>query len=382
MTDDALPKRTVEQLDRMADALDAFDALLLRLGLQGLQRVSKASADELLALEQTAHSAGLITLSRTVNALSTQITRALDRDPLFEMGAFRSTINRLWLLVRRTRARLAEGALPDDMLGLIGQARRSFALLDAPLDLQALGATGWVSDTGFVGVTIHFSAVDSNEVLQVSSARPTMYFGDDPQRLMRMPVNDELDLEVSALAHGAWRFTKAKKSSDGRLSLHRELELTPSAWRGGHAYDAFAAADWTALVERLRRAEVQPIGGDGPPLVYIEPAAVDPVRTDTKRGQATAEARDRHGAPLDVHVPLRRENNLLVDNLERIFGPGKGGRAPRPDGLFGRLSVADDRLRLMPWTAVYAEPIQLAARRGGTRHTVHLSLESLEGARR
>lgn len=386
-TDDAIPhdtdgmaKRLVDQLGRMADAFDAIDELLHRLGVQGLQRMSAASADELAALGQTAHNAGLYAIERELTRLSTLVQRALGRDPLFEMAAYQATINRVWLINRRARARFAEGTLPEDMSDLIGVARRSYTPIDEPLELQALGADGWVSDTGFLGLTIHYAAADGR-LFQAVAARPTMHFGTDPTRMLYWPAHDALEQTLGDLSHGAWRFDGAKASADARLSLHQDLRIRPAPYVGGRAYAALHAADWRAVVERLRAADVHPVGGGEAPLVYVEPAAVGPVEADVKRGRARAVARDEAGAQLDIEVPLRRENNLLVDNLERMYGPRRGEAAPPCDGLLGRVRVADDRVLLAPISGVWSRPLKLSRRGRPAHHTVHLSLESLEGAR-
>lgn len=372
----ALPKRKRDQIERMAEAFDAIDALLHRLGLQGLQRMSRASADELGALGQTAHNAGLITIERELNRLTTLLTRALERDPLFDMHDWQATQSRIWMLARRARARFEAGALPDDMLGLIGVARRSYAPVDGPLELQALGADGWVSDTGFVGVTVHYAAEDG-ALYQAVNARPTLHFGDDPVRLLRWPAHDALDESLGELSHGAWRFEGARVSLDRRLSIHKDLRVHPAPYVGGRAYGAVHAPDWRAALERLRRT---PVGQ--PTLVYLEPTAMSVVETDHTRNRARAVARDAHGARLHVEAALRAENNLLIDNLERMYGPRRDGAAPRCDGLFGRLDLTGDGLRLSPITGVWVQPLKLARRRRPAHHTVHLSLESLEGARR
>lgn len=378
---DGLPKRTVDALGRMADAFDAIDDWLHRMGLQGLQRTSRASVDALGALAQTAHNAGLVSIERELNRLGTLVERALNRDPLFEMQAWQATVNRIWLVNRRARARFEAGELPDDMRDLIGVARRSYAPADGPLDLQALGADGWVSDTGFVGVTVHYMAADGIRYEAVS-ARPTMHFGADPVRLLRWPAHDALEQTLGELSHGAWRFEGARVSADRRLSIHKALTVHAAPYVGGRAYDGLRAADWRAALNRLRDAA--PVGDRGAAWVYVEPASVGPVETDHTRGRARAVAVDGVGARLFVEVALRRESNLLIDNLERMYGPRAGdtGAAPPCDGLFGRLDLAEDGLRLAPITGVWARPLKLARRRRPAHHTVHLSLESLEGARR
>lgn len=374
-----LPKRTVDQLGRMADAFDTIDAWLHGLGLQGLQRISRASLDAVGALSQTAHNAGLVTIERELNRMATLIERALSRDPLFDMQAWQATVNRIWLINRRARARFEAGELPDDMLDLIGVLRRSYAPVDDALELQALGADGWVSDTGFVGVTVHYLGSDG-ALYQAVAARPTMHFGTDPERLLSWPAHDAIEQSLGELSHGAWRFDHARVSADRRLSIHQDLLVHPAPYVGGRAYAPLHAADWRAALERLRTSA--PVGERGAAWVYIEPARVEAVQTDHTRGRARAVAFDGSEARLDIEVALRAENNQLVDNLERMYGPhGEKGAAPRCDGLFGRLDLGERGLRFAPITGVWVNPLKLARRTRPAHHTVHLSLESLEGAR-
>ena len=68
-----LNKAERAKLERMADAFDKIDRLLLRLAQQGLQRMSKSSADELKALEQLAHNAALISIERQIETLGTLV---------------------------------------------------------------------------------------------------------------------------------------------------------------------------------------------------------------------------------------------------------------------------------------------------------------------
>lgn len=383
MTPTELPKRVRDQIDRLDAALPAIDALLLRLGVQGLQRASRSTADELLALKQTAHNAGLITVERQLDALATYVGRYLARDPLFALDDYRGALNRAWLLTRAATRLRGEGRLPADLLDVIGEARRSYEPVEGPLDVQALGAHGWVSDTGFVGVTVHVHA-PGHGVLELSTARPTMHFGDDPARLYHFEAAGDSGLTLRDLAHGAWRLDGARLSRDGRLGLHAGLSIRPTAWLGARAYADLHAADWSTLLERLRAAAAHPVGARDAVLACVEPAALHPLLTDPKRARVRTELPDRRGARLVVQVPLRRENNLLVDNLERIFGSAEGRvrTAPPPQGLFGRVSVAGDEMLFLPLTAIFDAGLRLGGRGGAGRvNEVHLSLESLQGAR-
>lgn len=392
-----LPKRVVDLIARMGDAFDKIDALLLRLGVQGVQRLSRASVDELGALKQTASAAGLIYISRELETLATLTTRYLDRDPTFAMGEFVGAVNRVWLLNRAARVRHAAGELPEAMLELNGRARRSFEILDHPLDVQTLGAFGWVTDSGYVGVTLHCEMTrhaeeaehadgveqgDGTEhgetalsgqaqrraLVQLSVARPTMHFGTDPEMLYGFALNDALTQSPRDMAHGAHQLRQAKLSSDNRLSMYADLQIAPAAYRGGRAYAAYRVTDWRQIVERIRAADASPVKRTDGVLILAQAQSLSAVVQDRTRAIATANLRDARGAVLTVHVPMRTEHNTLIDNLERL------ARSPRPHSLFGRAWIEDDTLRFMPYTAVYAEP-QTIQRFGRRVHTVHLSLE-------
>ncbi len=377
-----LPKRVRDQLERMGRALDAIDALLRRLALQGLQRMSSSSSAELLALSQTAHNAGLVRIERQLEALATHVRRYTQRDPLFSMGDYAGAINQVWLLSRAVRRRREEGTLPAEMLDLVGEARRTYTVVDEPMHLQPLGAWGWHTDSGFIGITVAMWCEGRDDLLQVTNARPAMHFGTDPAALLRMHISETVGRSMRDLAHGAWLFEGAKLSRDGRLSIHRDLRVSEGAYKGGRAYAACDVEDWRQLLDRLRDQERAPVRAptEAPLLAYVRPAFTDLLDVDHKRARAGCTLADARRMPLRLSVPLRGENNLLVDNLERLYGTGVRVGA-EPEGLFGRVSVSGGALVFHPYTAVFPDGITL--RKGGLRrvHEVHLSLESLEKAR-
>lgn len=379
MTEVKLSKAVLDKHARLDKALDRVDALLLRLGQQGLQRMTRSSLTELDAMAQLAHNGALSHIKRQLESLRTLVERYLERDPLFTMAAYQDTLSRVWLLSRKTRALRAEGTLIPDMLDVVGEARRSYTVLDEPLVVQPLGASGWVTDTGFVGVTVHlWSPSRPGEILEASNAKPTRYFGTDPRHLMRQPISDYVTVSTHDLSHGAYTMAHAKMSRDGRLSLHKDMRLTSAAYMGGRAYDRLAVKDWVGLLGRLRESAVHPVRSTASTPVFVEPTGYGEVVVDEKRARATAEVRDAAGATLDLEVPLRQENNFLIDNLERMLRRRKG--LP-PDALFGRAWLAEGRLKLFPWTAIYNQAVVLTEVRTRRVNEVHLTLESLTKVR-
>ncbi len=383
-----LSKRERDTLARMAVAFEKIDRFMLRLGLQGLQRMTASSAEELLALEQTAHNAALITIERQLNVLRTQVMRYVERDPLFNLEQYRNTINRIWLLSGRAR-RLVEGGLhPKDpaLIEVIGETRRSYEEVHEPLVLQPLGASGWVTDSDYVGITIYFY-VDGrpDQIYQASNAKPTAYFGKDPRQLLYNTISDYVQFSIHDMSHGAFEFRRAKLSRDGRLSLHKDLRVKKAPYIGARAYEALSCVDWITLTERLKANEVNPISGGGQQYALITPADYGELIIDEKGARAQAEIIDEKGATLTLEVALRAENNFLIDNLEMLLGRAAVGKTKRqaaqrrlrPDALFGSAWIAGGKLKFFPYTAVYNQAMVLKKRAKQRVNEIHLSLESL-----
>lgn len=374
-----LPKAVRDKLHRMSLAFDKIDRLLLRLGLQGLQRMSTSSAVELQALQQTAHNAALISIERELDKLATHVQRYLDRDPLFTMATYLDTINRIWLLNAKARQLHGEGTLPVEMIDVIGEARRSYDLVAEPITLQPLGASGWVTDTDFVGITIYFYVDGKPDLIyEAASCKPTMYFGNDPRHLMHQSISDYVSHSIYDMAHGAFEFTNAKLSRDGRLSLHKELKVAKAPYIGGRAYEALSVSSWTELLSRLRTQQLHPISGTATSEAFIEPANFGPVVIDEKNARALVELEDEGGGTLSIEIPLRPENNFLVDNLEYMLG--KSGRSKKlvPSAMFGRTWIAEGQLKFFPYTAVYNQAVVITEYGQKRVNEVHLSLESLK----
>lgn len=372
---EGLGKRDRELLERMGGALDRLDDLLYKLGRQGLQRMTSSSAVELQGVSQTAHAAGLIRIERELEALGTYVARYLGRDPLFRMADYVGALNRIWLLVRATRKRFDAGESPEQLVDLIGEARRRYEVVDAPLPVQPVAASGWVTETDFVGITIYLH--HAGELLQASLVRPVMAFGNDPRRLLFQPVSEYLTVSMLDLAHRPFTLHAAKRSHDGRLSLHRDLTLSPAPDLGAAAFAPWFARDWVGVLDRLRDTEVSPIGGAGGAMVYVEPAGWGSWTLDDKRSRARLALHDGSGGTLWAQVRLSPENNLLVDNLAALHNDSR----IRPRGLFGRAYVADGELRLQPFTGVWERPLTLKLRTERQVHQLHLTLEPVDAVR-
>lgn len=370
-----LTKRERDKLQRMDEAFDRLERTLVDVGRQGLQRLSRPVIDQLQGAETVAHNAGLVKVERELAALATQARRYLERDPVFRAAAWLASVNRAWELIRAAREAWGPEVHPDALTPVTGSARRTYGDVGRALELQAVGASGWVTESGFVGITVWLYDTDHGGLFVASTARPVAYFGDDPRRLLYGELSEHHTQSLLDLAHGAWVFHGAKASADRRLSLHQELGIEPGPWLGATAYRDLHAPDWLAVVDRLRDDAVDGVGRD---LVYVEPTDVSRLVIDDKRAVARCRLSDGNGAWMSVHLLVDRPNNPTIDALSRLTGE----RELRPDGWFGRVWVADGELRFHPYTALFHEPMVLELRGRREVHALHLGLEPVGKLRR
>jgi len=371
-------KRTADTLARMVAAVRQLDELLQELGRQGLQRATRSTCTELEAAAQVAHHARLTLVERELLGLRTLVERYLARDPLFRTDQLVDRIGRLSLRIDAVRDRLEAGALPADLVDIVGAPRRTYEPLTQALPIHPLGMTGWLTDSDFVGVTVTCHAPTLGRTVMVSAARPTHYFGSDPSRLAWQPISDGITQSLRELAHGSWNVEGARLSADGRLSLGSDTYLVPAASVGAAAYADYAAADLLEVLGRLASEGADPLAPWQPPWVYLEPAHLGRRTIDDTRSEARVPLVDRRGLGADLVVPLRPERKLRVKCLDALGDPRH-----RPDALVATARLAGDALVLEPITAVFHEPVQLkVGRRTLSTHSVHLDLEDLTQVQR
>ncbi len=376
-TEDAPRKFTASERQKIAllrTALPKMERALNRLGVQGLQRLSPSSLAELSALEKTAHNGGMILIERELARLGTYAKRYLDRDPLFEIKAYMDTLNRVWLHLAMVRRRFESGDLPWEMTDVLGQARRKYEILDAPLGVHPLGASGWVTDTGFVGITVYLlNPDDPTRIYQVSNAKPTAYFGTDPRRLVSQNMSEYCSQSISDFCHSAYILENAKVSNDLRLSMHGGLRVHTAPYLGLAAYKAFEVPRFADLVDQLREVGLNPVAAGASALVFVRSVGHTEVTIDHKHQVATAALVDSEGANLPIRISLRPENNHLIDNLEALLS--KSSKLT-PVAWFGRVSLADGGLVFHPFTAVFSQSLRVRGRASRV-HEFHLSIEYL-----
>ena len=362
------------KLARVDPALDRVEELIRRIAEHGFSRATAATVREIRQASQIAHHARLVRIERELEGLASTVEGYLARDPLGQPRQMMASVNRIWLLARRTRAARIDAEVPADLEPVAGIPRRTYLPVDAEVPVVPIAASGWVTASGFAGVTIELWSPDRG-AMSASMVRPVHLVRSDPRRLLSLSVSQATPTSIRALCHGAWTLGGVKMSSDARVSLSSDLVALPAPIPGRSALDPIAVDSASAILDRLQSRGLDPISGLGSVLAYLEPVSFGEVRIDEVAARAVATVRDRTGARLTVMVPIRADRDVLIDNLSAL---GEGTWSP--DGLVVSARVVAGGLRIDPLTVVFGSPVRLKG--VGRTHLVHLTLEGLAGARR
>jgi hypothetical protein len=349
------------------DTTERVERLLRRVAQAGIRHLSRPVSRELVAFERSAHAAGLVHLERELGALGAEVERCLDRSHQFRASSLVDRLVRLHRRAADARQALAQPPSPADDT-LLGVARRRYEPVAGTLVAQAVAATGFVSDAGFVGVTVTLVTEGGDELL-ATVVRPSDAFGDDPRRLWYQPVSQVTLVTLAELAHGAWRLDDVRRSSDGRLSLHAGLVAMPVPPTPRQALAPYLVPGWREATDRLA-AELDDAAGV---RVCVEGLRPGPCAIDETRGTATVDFTDARGATARMVVPMLPRHDVLLDNLARL-------RAAPPGALLGVLQAGAAGLRFEPLTAWFDAPVRVQHARVGAVQQVHLALEPLQGA--
>lgn len=357
---------------RVPAALEQISGLVRRLANHGLQRTTTTTVQEIRVIAAVAHHARLVRLERELERLAAQIHRYLQRDPSLRVGRVVETANRVWLLISETQRALATARQPADLEPVAGIPRRRYEPVEGSIEVWPAAAAGWVTESGYVGVTVHLWVPQQQRAWLATVVRPDRVVGPDPTRLLSQDVGGQT---LRHLCHGAWILDGVKLSSDLRLSLHAGLSAAPSAAPGGQALEPLLVGGLDGIVDRLRCGALDPVTGIGTARAYLEAPRLGSVQLDETQARARSVVWDVDGRSAPLVVPIRPEHDVLIDNLE-LIGQGRWV----PDGLVLEATLVGSSLSIRPLTAVYHEPVRLP--RVGLTHLVHLTIEPLARAKR
>jgi len=377
-----VPER-IELPENIEPALDKIRDWFNKLFLNGVQRISKDNIEELQALSITAHTIKVARLERDIQSMSKILELYLKKDPTFNFTRLTSTLSRISITAKTINDYKEGKELPLQLIKLltgVKDAKQEFDLMIA----QTLGLSGWMTDSGYVGVTAYLYDLTNKRIITATNARPltslqymnnrrSRYGGYRRSRRSSSNLNSELknivlinelytnsNIKIKDFASSAFQIRNGKISNDypAKLSLGKYLRV--------HKYKAIPWTstrfqnirydDWNEVHVKIQ--EVESEGNTLFPQIFglFKIKAFSPMEHDEVEKLYKFKAYDKSYNSMNVVIPDKGRNQYAIETFKDLFL-----NKTFPSVIFGQARIGSDgNLSLWPISGIWNKGLMLS----------------------
>ena len=350
--DEMLVKKTLTEIKQFLESLVQT----------GLQRVSQATLEWINALVIKSRIAKLINIEKELKKLSSLLIRYFQKSPDLKFHDFLNSLSKTYNYMTLATGLLQDGTHPIlSPVEIFGQARSEY-IPASNRDAFCLGVRGWISETGFVGVTAYFlndNSIDT-KIFTASNIRPMQYMREkSPIALYHMETHASVSFQD--LSQGAFRFQNIKLNQNQNLSFHKALMITPINKQldlNSQELKSLMYQDWVPLLNIAASQEITPIKRTGlyENFVILEPERYASFTLDEKNQLWKAPLYDNKGRQIMLTVPNERSPHVArcVLNFQKLFDNDF-----LPNAMFGEITFRKSEVLFNPIAGYWTQGIKL-----------------------
>ena len=303
----------------------------------GLSRLPPETCETVERLAALAHTASLASLERALRALQEEYAACFARSAAFRDSGFLRRFSRAFQL-----AAAMEWADPPLLQAMAGKFREDY-LPAGRLELYLLGYRDVTGQSGYAGTIYYFWERGAKRFYTYSDLRPTFYEGSARRRTDAAPWG--LPCTLRQVWKHALDLTNARTNAEGGLSATTQCtgallgELSPDAVVPSQAL----CTDFSVLLDQYSL----PGAPEVERLALVLPARCEPQPYDRVRQTFSLRLLDSEGRDLWVEVRYKKQEQPVVETLERLARLLAGHPEQRPV-FFGSVYREGDRLLLYP----------------------------------
>ena len=362
----------------IAPILREIRLYLRQLLLLGLQRTSSINLDYLANLTIKAHIAKLANIERQLQSLQETIRGFLLKEDI-PLQEFLSKITRIYNFIELAQQLLIGKKhpylTPIDIIGAI----RSEYIPVPDFEAFCIGTSGWITDSGFVGVTLYYinnytifsskfrslsrnilknnqqlllSSIDGNNlnIITLSNVRPLQYVSSaNPISIFNLYT--PTGLSFAEIAYTKILVKNAKVNLKGQLSLSQDLFILTAdpIKHDNPLIQSITYSNWLDLIEELRSSTITPIDlPSDDKFVILEPKSYGSFVFNAISGSWIADLVDQTGHRIQIYLPDQEINYHTINNLQIFFD-----NDTLPNAIFGKVTLINGKICLYPYTLYY-----------------------------
>lgn len=351
--DEMLVKKTLAEIKQFLESLVQT----------GLQRVSQATLEWINALVIKSRIAKLINIEKELKKLSSLLIRYFQKSPDLKFHDFLNSLSKTYNYMTLATGLLQDGTHPIlSPVEIMGQSRSEY-IPASNRDAFCLGVHGWISETGFVGVTAFFLSdkPQKNNIFTASNIRPLQYLREkSPIALYHMETHASVSFQD--LSQGAFRFQNVKLNQNQHLSFHSGLVLSSIPSKDLFHFDSgikkLIRSDWVKILNHLRMQNILPIlpSFQFNQFFIIEPNLYGSFYLDEIRQEWYSPVFDKKRRQLMLMVPNDRSPHIArcVLNFQKFFE-----KDFLPNAIFGEITFRKSEVLFNPIAGYWYQGIKL-----------------------
>ena len=334
----AQPTREVLDLEAVRGVCRAVRETLAAHLATGLSRMPPGVCETVERMAALCHTAKLPELERALRGLHGEYAAYFARSATYRDAALLQRISVAYRL-----AGALESADGETAPALAGTFRDEY-LPAGDLKLYLLGFREFSGRSGYAGTIYYFWERDAHRFYTYTHVRPTFY-----EKEARRRFSPAVPWGLPCPLHQVWNFaldlTNAKATRTGNLSASEQCQavLLDSRDPGNIYPQELIYTDFSLLLEQCSA----PHASERERLAVILPRRCEPQPYDTVQQRFTMCLLDDKGRDILLEVRYKKEEEKVVERLERLADNLKGDPLLSPV-FFGIVYREDDRLKLYP----------------------------------
>ncbi len=350
----------VELPENIETALNKINDWFSKVFLNGVQRISKENLDELQALIITAHTTKVARLERDIQSLKKIMELYLNKDPTFNFSRITSILSRIAITCKTIRDYKNGKQLSPRLIKLLTgtqDEKKEYKKIIA----QTLGVSGWMTESGFVGVTAYLYDLSNRQIIAATNARPLTamkYMDRNRYRRSRrsssssanselrnietiLNINTNSDISMNEFTSASFQIWNAKitQAYPSKLSLGKYLKLfryKALPWISSK-FKTIKYDDWIEVQEHIHNIESEGLSLFPQLFGLFKIKRFSEMKHDDIERTYSFKVYDKNYNSMDVTISDKGRNHYTIETFKDLISS-----ETFPPWIFGQARIASD----------------------------------------